>query len=75
MVAEQFDALSQIHVKRMTKVPGLSPAWDYNIDRSRLEIISGYLNSKAPGGLPFMISNHKGMNLIKCLYSRGKTIL
>ena len=38
MVAKWSKALSQVDI--MPKVPGSNPAWDYNIDCSRLEHLS-----------------------------------
>ena len=49
------DAFSQLKAEKDD--PGLNPAQDLNIDRLRLEIVSCYSNSRAPGGLPLKILN------------------
>ena len=56
MAAEWSKALSQIQVEIMPQVTDLNPAWDYNIDRSEVEILCQYSNSRAESGDAFTSS-------------------
>ena len=52
VVAEWSKALSQIQVERILLRPQVQiPTWDYDIERSEVEILCHYSNSRAPGDM------------------------